>query len=173
MKKQRELIATYTVTEMGKTYNVYEYFGEDGKKHSSIKPSGSFIFLNNSQRNSLEGIIKKTDLGIKICLEKLSSPLYTDSEKGRYINQLRHHTNVFIKDYLYRIEKDMDQEETVIKVSEKLNNVIQQFIADHPNVEIEDLLKELLQNDILKSEKILFESIKILLNNFQTTSENE
>ncbi len=169
--KRRELIAMYRATEFGKTYNVYEYFDENGKRVIDKKGVDEYIKLENPDRNTLQGTVKKTDIGMRVCFEKLSSPILTLSEKGRYIKQLRHHTNVFISNYLKRLNKDIDEEQTLSQIDEKLNSIIVQFMIDHPNVDMKAVLEDLFTNADIQNDEILYKALKLQYNRLQNQND--
>ena len=85
----------------------------------------------------------------------------------RYTNQFRHHIYTFINDYLKRKNKDIDNEEAIDKVSEKLTNIIADFKNEHPNVDIKAVLEEICQNIDLENDFIIIQVLREQLNNLQ------
>lgn len=172
MKKQRQLITTYQAFELGQIFNVYEF----------IEPNGEFVIEKRNaadirdysikySRQNLEGIVKKTDEGIKFCFEKLATS--KNSEKIRYTNQLRHHVDTFIKNYLKKKNKDIDNEQTVDEIVEKLDRIITKFTQEHSEVDIKSILTELCLNENIQKDNILKKSLLLEIEKLSKESEKE
>ena len=167
MDKKRTPITSFQSYELGGVYNVYEYLDENGEKKVDKVNSDKIMDLSiKFSRVNLEGITKKTDEGIKFCFERFSNP-HSENDKIRYTNQFRHHIYTFINDYLKRKNKDIDNEETIDKVSGKLTNIIADFKNEHPNVDIKAVLEEICQNIDLENDFIIIQVLREQLNNLQ------
>lgn len=169
MKGRREFVTSYQAFELGRTYNVYEYFDENGKLVVDKKDVDDIKGYNmRGDRQSLEGIIKKTDDGIKVCFQKLAVP-HSELDSTRYSNQLRHHIETFVKNYLKKVNKDIEEKEIIDEVENKVRNIVDNVKKELPNVDVDVIIKEFLNKESISNDMV----ITTILNNILEKNDNE
>ena len=169
MKRKREFVTSYQAFELGRTYNVYEYFDENGKLVVDKKDADDIKGYNmRGDRQTLEGIIKKTDYGIKVCFQKLAAP-HSELDSTRYSNQLRHHIETFVKNYLKKVNKEIEEEEIIDEVEKKVRNIVSDVKKELPNVDVDVIIKEFLDKENISNDAV----IATILNNILNESNNE
>lgn len=172
-KGHKQLISTHV--EYGTNTHVVSVFrNSDGHLETEIRDvNNTTVYAHGYIRNTAPGIIKKTDNGIFLCLEKLTGEL-PENERTRYIRQLVAHDISFKKDYIEKYCKDqMTDEEIKAVIYEKYTNIFDKFMTKYPNVDLASLLEELVQNEIVLNNKGLTIVLQQQLENIKANQEME